>query len=155
ANFSTINPTADITVSLDITRTNTNLTFGDTDPTGSPASWILDNGGNAGNLLELAGATPTITVNQLGTNNERTATISAAIDGTNGLMKAGGGVLSLTSANTYTNGTTVNGGIIVMSSTAATFGSNIISNPITFNGGAISNNWGAGNSVNINNSIVV
>ncbi len=155
ADFSTINPTADVTVSLELTRTNTNLIFGDADPGGSPASWILDNGGNAGNLLELAGATPTITVNQLGANNERTATISAVIDGTNGLTKAGGGLLNLTAANTYTNGTTVNGGIIVMSSTATTLGSNIISNPLTFNGGAISNNWGAGNSININNSIVL
>src|SRR5262245_32491656 len=65
ADFSTINLPGDVTVSLDTTRTNTNLTFGDTDPTGSPGNWVLDNGGSPGNLLELAGATPTITVNQL------------------------------------------------------------------------------------------
>src|SRR5215471_2232612 len=133
ADFSTINLPGDVTVSLDTSRTNTNLTFGDTDPTGSPGSWILDNAGNPASLLELAGTTPTITVNQLGPagSNTNVVTISAVIDGTNGLTKAGTGILNLTVANTYTNGTFVNGGTIVMSTTAATFGSNIIiNNPI-------------------------
>jgi autotransporter-associated beta strand protein len=157
ADFSTLNPTADITVSLEVSRTNTNLKFGDTDPTGSPASWIMDNGGNAGNVLNLAGTTPTITVNQLGPNITNTVSISAVITGTNGLYKAGNGILSLTVGNTYTNGTTISNGVVVLSSTAATFGSNVINNPITFYGssGAISNNWGAGNQISINNPIVV
>ena len=72
ANFGTIDTTADVTVHLDSARTIGNLTFGDT-VTSSAAGWTLDNNGNSANILTLAGGTPTITVNQLGT--EKTAII--------------------------------------------------------------------------------
>ncbi len=103
ANF-TNNITADRTVSLDTDRTLTNVVFGDSD-TSTAGSWILDNNGVGTNNLILAGTTPTITVNALGTG--KTATISAIIEGSAGLTKAGAGTLVLTGANTFTGGITI------------------------------------------------
>jgi fibronectin-binding autotransporter adhesin len=108
ANF-TNNITADRTVSLDGDRTLTNLVFGDSD-TSSAGSWILNNNGTSTNNLILAGTTPTITVNALGTG--KTATISAIIQGSAGLTKAGTGTLILSGANTYTGTTIVNAGTL-------------------------------------------
>ena len=98
ANFNTIDITANNTVHLDSARTITSLTFGDT-ATGTAASWILDNNGNAANTL--TGLTA-ITVNALGTGE--TATISAAIAGSTSRIElngAGGGTLVLAGANTF------------------------------------------------------
>lgn len=106
ANF-TNNITADRTVSLDSDRTLTNLVFGDSD-TATAGSWILNNNGTSTNNLILAGTTPTITVNALGTG--KTATISAIIEGTAGLTKAGTGTLILSGVNTYSGTTIVNSG---------------------------------------------
>jgi autotransporter-associated beta strand protein len=108
ANF-TNDITADRTVSLDGDRTLTNLIFDDSD-TATAGSWILDNNAVSTNNLILAGTTPTITVNALGTN--KTAIISAIIQGTAGLRKSGAGTLILTGANTYTGGTTINTGTL-------------------------------------------
>lgn len=113
ANFNTLNLTADTTVRLDGDRTLGNLLFGDADIS-SPASWILDNNGNSGNNLILAGTAPTITVNPLGSG--KTATISAIITGTTGLAKAGAGALVLSGSNTYTGTTDVTAGILNVAS---------------------------------------
>ncbi len=64
--------------------------------------------GTAGNILTLAGATPTITVN----NARFHQAILSPIDGSAGLTKAGTGTLVLRGANTYTGGTTVNAGTL-------------------------------------------
>ncbi len=107
ADFNTLDPSTDTTVRLDGDRTLTNLVFGDTN-TSTAASWILDNNGAASNNLILAGTTPTITVNALGTG--KTATISAVIQGNAGLAKAGSGTLVLSAANAYTGATEVRAG---------------------------------------------
>lgn len=112
ANF-TNNITADRTVSLDSDRTLTSLVFGDSD-TSSAGSWILDNNGTATNNLILVGTTPGITVNALGTG--KTATISAIIQGTVGLVKSGTGTLILSGANTYTGTTAINLGTLQVNS---------------------------------------
>jgi len=115
--------TADNTVHLDTARTIGNLTFGD-GATNTPASWILDNNGSAANILTLAGATPTITVNALGANKiDRTATISAEIAGSGGFTKAGVGMLNLTASNSYSGPTTVSGGGILSISNPGALGS--------------------------------
>jgi autotransporter-associated beta strand protein len=108
ANF-TYDITADRTVSLDTDRTLTSLVFGDS-ATGTAGSWILNNNGVAGNNLILAGTTPGITVNALGTG--KTATISAIIEGSAGLVKSGSGTLTLTGANTRTGMLTINAGTV-------------------------------------------
>lgn len=99
ANFSTLNLVATNTVRLDSPRTVNSLSFGDTDAA-TPASWIIDPDGNMANVLTLGGASPTITVNTLGTG--ATATIAARLAGTAGLTKNGPGTLVLTGANTLT-----------------------------------------------------
>ena len=101
--------TADRTVSLDGDRTLTNVVFGDSD-TATAGSWILNNNSTPANNLILAGTTPTITVNALGT--AKTATISAIIQGTAGMTKQGTGTLILSGANTYTGTTIVNTGTL-------------------------------------------
>ena len=66
SDFSTLNITSDTAVHLDTARTNAGLIFGDTVPS-SAASWILDNSGNAANILTLGDTnSPTITVGALG-----------------------------------------------------------------------------------------
>jgi len=128
ADFSTLNITAASTVTLTAPRTIGNLTFGDTDTT-SVSSWTLAGGANA---LTLAGTTPTITVNDLGTGSltNSTVTISAKISGTNGLIKTGTGtvatsstfgkgVLVLSGANDYSGGTTISSGALAAASSSA------------------------------------
>jgi autotransporter-associated beta strand protein len=105
--FSTLNITADTAVDLDSPQTIGNLVFGDTD-TSSAAGWTL-----SGNILTLAGTTPSITVNVLGAT--KTATISAVVAGTEGLTKSGPGTLTLSAANTYSGATTINNGTLVVS----------------------------------------
>jgi autotransporter-associated beta strand protein len=53
-------------------------------------------------------------------------TISAKLAGTSGLTKSGAGVLTLSSVNAYTGGTTINGGTIMIGILAAIYGSVII-----------------------------
>jgi autotransporter-associated beta strand protein len=116
ANFGTLNITADNTVHLNVPTTIGNLVFGDT-AISSAAGWTLDNNASEANILTLAGTTPTITVNALGTG--KAATISAVINGANGLTKDGAGTLTLgcLAGNTYTGGTIVNGGKLIVNNT--------------------------------------
>jgi autotransporter-associated beta strand protein len=109
ADFSTLDIISDTTVNLDSPRTIGALFFGDTD-IGSAAGWTLANNSVAGNTLTLAGATPTVTVNALGTG--KAATISAVVAGNNGLTKDGTGTLTLSGANTYSGATVISNGTI-------------------------------------------
>lgn len=102
ADFSTLDLPADRSVHLDTARTINTLKFGDTS-IATPGNWILDNNGVAGNILTLAGTTPTITV----TN---TATISGVLSGS--FTKSGTGTLILTNSNTLTGNITVASGTI-------------------------------------------
>ena len=128
ANFSTVDvPAGTLTVSLNASRTIGNLIFGDTN-TGTAGSWLVSNGGTSSYILTLAGTTPTITTNTLGTS--ATTTIDAIIDGTSGLTKKGAGTLILSGANTFTGGTTLAGGTLQIGN--GTTGS-LSSQALTFN----------------------
>jgi autotransporter-associated beta strand protein len=105
--FDTLDITADNTLTLGADRTINKIVFGDTD-TSSAAGWTI----GSGNTLTLAGTTPTITVNALGT--DKFAGISAVIAGTAGIIKAGAGTLTLSGANTYTGDTTVSAGTLTI-----------------------------------------
>jgi autotransporter-associated beta strand protein len=118
ANFSTLDITADTTVTLDTDRTIGNLIFGDT-ATGSAAGWILAGAGDPVGKLTLAGTTPTITVNALGTG--KNTTITATLEGTAGFTKAGAGTLVL---NNTTN--TISGPVVLSAGLL-----NIQSRPLT------------------------
>jgi autotransporter-associated beta strand protein len=114
ADFNTLNITANNLVRLDSARTLGYLLFGDA--TTASNDWSLDNNGSAANILTLAtttGTTPSITV------TNRTATISAVLAGTQGLVKSGTGILVITNTSTYSGGTTVSAGTLQIGSNSA------------------------------------
>lgn len=98
-------------VRLDASGTIGNLIFSAGSGTGT---WTLDNNGSAANILTMAvtAGTPTITV------NNPSATISAVIAGTQGLLKNGTGILTLSGANTFTGGLTVDAGRVSIATDA-------------------------------------
>lgn len=130
ADFSTLNITADNTVHLNASETVGSLLFGDTVPSNN---WILDNNGNAANILTLSASSgsPTIFV------NNQTATIGAVLAGTQGLAKTGGGTLIFTGAETYSGTTTINGGTLQIGNGLT--GSLNSSSAVTFSGTATLN----------------
>jgi autotransporter-associated beta strand protein len=109
--FSTLEIEGSIAVHLDSPRTVSNLIFGDSD-IASPGTWLIDNNGNAANVLTLAvaGGSPTITVNPLGVG--AVAQLDVTIAGTAGLTKLGTGTLVLTQPNTFTGTTSIGAGVI-------------------------------------------
>jgi autotransporter-associated beta strand protein len=114
ADFSTIDVTNDVTVSLDSARTIGGLTFGDLTNTNA-AGWTVDNNGNAANVLTLQrldAASPVISVGTLGTG--KSTTISARIAGTTGLSKTGAGTLDLSGNNNYSGTTMIANGTLVI-----------------------------------------
>jgi autotransporter-associated beta strand protein len=124
ADFSTLDPTADSTVTLDAARAIGNLVFGDTN-TGSAATWFLTNG--SGGSLLLAGTTPTITVNPLGPG--KFANMGARLSGFNGFTKNGSGNLILNNAtNTLTGPITLNAGNIQLNSASLTNATSVFIN---------------------------
>jgi autotransporter-associated beta strand protein len=130
ADFSSVNATGTTVtsnaISLDAARTIGNMIFGDTD-TSTASSWTI-NAGTGTPVLTLAGTTPTITVNALGTSG--LVRINAVLAGGDGLTKAGSGVLVLTANNTFTGTTTINGGTLRIGSdtTTGSVGGNIVNN---------------------------
>jgi autotransporter-associated beta strand protein len=124
ANFNTVDLSADTTVNLNSARTLTSLTFGDT-ITSTAGGWTLANNGSTANTLTLAGTTPTITVNALGTG--KVATVSAGIIGSAGLTKAGEGTLEITGGQNklYTSLTVAAGKLIYSGSTGLGSFSNV------------------------------
>jgi autotransporter-associated beta strand protein len=109
--FNTLDIAADTTVRFNAARTINALILGDTFPA-SAGGWVLDNNSDGANILTLDGTTPTITVNAFGTG--KSATISAILAGTVGLVKNGAGTLTLTGSNTYTGTTTIKAGTITV-----------------------------------------
>jgi autotransporter-associated beta strand protein len=116
ADLSTLDLTADSTVTLDSNQSINSLIFGDT-TTATAAGWILSAGTPSTSSLTLAGTTPTITVNALGSG--KAATISADLAGTAGLTKAGAGTLILSGTTIYTGATVVNGGRLSLQDTSS------------------------------------
>src|ERR1019366_2912695 len=104
ADFSTIDITADRTVTLDASRSIGTLKFGDTSGT---QSWILaPSVGSALTLDTGTGGSPSVVVNQ------NTATISAPLAGTAGFTKSGAGTLTLAATNTYSGTTVISAGTL-------------------------------------------
>ena len=94
ANFSTLDITADRTVTLDSSRAVGSIAFGDTSGT---QNWTLASTDGASLALDTGTTTsPTITVNQ------NTAVLSLPVEGSNGFTKAGTGTLVLTGGGSLT-----------------------------------------------------
>ena len=115
ADFSTLNITADSTVTLDSSRTIGQLKFGDA--TTQSNQWTLD--GAAQTLTLNNGASQPII--NITTTNQLT-TINPVLGGTNGFVKSGPGRVVLTAANTVTGQVTFTQGDILVSNNSA-FGS--------------------------------
>ena len=128
ADFSTLNLTADSTVTLDGNQSINALIFGDTG-TSSAANWILNPGTPGTSTLTLAGTTPVITVNAMGSG--MSATIGAALQGTNGFTKAGAGTLNLSanSSSGFTGTLKMMGGTLAVNGGA---GGSLSGNDLTF-----------------------
>ncbi|RST53953.1 autotransporter-associated beta strand repeat-containing protein [Variovorax sp. DXTD-1] len=80
--------------------------------TANRLSFTVHNYVITGSTLTLAGATPTI-------DGGGNATISSVVAGTAGLIKAGGGTLTLTGTNTFSGGIALNAGGLSVSGDAA------------------------------------
>lgn len=146
ANFTNDISTATRVVTLTAPLTIGNIVFGDAN-TATAASWTL--AASSTNTLTLAGA-HTITVNALGTN--ALAAITAPIDGTDGLIKAGSGILSLSGVNTYSGGTTISAGTLRAGSSSAL---GATSGAVTVTSGAklqLQNAITVANAINLNGS---
>src|SRR5439155_1666269 len=65
-----------------------------------------------------------------------TDTFSGVVGGSGNLTKAGAGVLALTNTNTYSGSTNINGGTVVVAS-SANLGNASASNGVSFNGGSL------------------
>jgi autotransporter-associated beta strand protein len=123
ADFSTIDISADTTVTLDSSRTIGGLIFGDTSGT---QSWTLTSSSNSKLTLQVSAGSPSITINQ------NTATISLALSGTAGLTKSGTGTLVLAGANSLSGTITLNAGTVAVGDDSA-FGTSTVN----LNGAAI------------------
>ena len=103
--FSTVDITSNLTVTLDGNRTIGNLLFNDIN---TIKSWTIAQGSPTGVLtLDATAAAPSVFV-----SNSVAATIAARIAGTNGLTKTGAGTLWLANSNSYSGATIINGGLI-------------------------------------------
>jgi autotransporter-associated beta strand protein len=98
------NITGDRVVTNDAPRTVGNLVFGDAN-SGSPGGWAL--AGASPLTLEVGSGAPEVNVSVMGAG--KSAVIACPLAGAQGLTKAGTGTLILSSSNSYSGGTTVNG----------------------------------------------
>lgn len=110
ADFGTADINLYTVVELASPRTIANLVFGDSD-LATPGSWNIGNNGNAANVLTLSGTAPTITVPDLGT--DQNVSISADVAGSGGLTKAGAGTLIIFGNKSYAGPTTITAGALV------------------------------------------
>ncbi len=156
ANFSELTLGGNATVTLDIPATVGSMTFGDQ---ANASIWRLANGGAGPLTLNNGTNTSVITV------SNQTATISAVLAGTNGLVTTGSGTLVLTNANTFTKGTSVNGGTLALDYNVGDNATGTLAggNPVTVNANgtllfdledAMGFNGGSPSALNINGGLV-
>lgn len=145
--FSTINISADRTVTLDSSRSAGTLLF--SGGTGAH-NWFLNSSGGSVLTLAVSSGSPTIAVTNI-------ATISAPLAGTSGLTKTGTGTLVLGGTNSYSGATAVSAGTLQLTNAASTgpvlylsfnnVGGNIVTNGGS--GGAAMNGVIVGSGVSV------
>ncbi len=114
ADFSTLNLTANATVTLDGNFKVGTLNFGDTTPSNN---WTVSAGTPVG-ILTLDVSTGPAIVNVV----NQTATISAVVAGNDGITKNGAGTLTLSGANTFTGGLNISAGALRLSTSGTAGG---------------------------------
>ncbi len=134
ANISTLNITANQTITLDTAVTVGSIVF--QDATTASNAWTLA----GANVLTLDVASGTASLRVL----NQTATISAPIAGSDGITilsptASGGGTLVLSGVNTFTNVLTLNSGALVNLGNAAALGASGVGNETVVNAGATLN----------------
>jgi fibronectin-binding autotransporter adhesin len=126
ADFSTLNITADTTVSLNSPFTIGQLKFADL--TTPYFNWNLNNNGNSANILTLdnGASQPMFTIGSSGNTGQLT-TVSAVLAGSNGFVKTGLGRLQLSASNSITGQVTfAQGDLVVNNNNALGSSSNTI-----------------------------
>jgi autotransporter-associated beta strand protein len=147
ADFSTLTLFVDAAVTLDGSRTVGSLAYADA---GGAYNWSLTPG--TGGTLTLDNGTNAPVINV----SNQTASIGVLLAGTNGFVKFGTGVLTLTANNTLAGGVTVNAGTLLLAQTNLNnFGSTngvVGSGTLTINSGAVVQKAGHFQVSGINNS---
>ena len=129
ADFSTLRLGADATVTLDGAQTIGNLVFADQ---AGAHNWILNSGANGSLTLSVsANPVPTITV------SNQTATIGAALEGSQGLSQNGSGNLVLVQPIGYAGATINNGGTIQFLASLGTSNNTTFYSPLIINTGVV------------------
>jgi fibronectin-binding autotransporter adhesin len=110
--------------------------------------------GGGSTILRGAGSTAVATVYSVGGNHTSTTFSGAILDGTKGgaatvaIVKTGDGTWTLTASNSYTAGTTINGGVLRVNNTT---GSGTGTNAVTVNsGGTLGGTGIIGGAVTVN-----
>ena len=103
ANFSTLDITADTTVTLDWPRGIGHLIFGDSD---ASHDWLLKEGSGGPLMLTVTSGSPLVTV------SNRNATLALEVTGGKGLVKDGAGTLTLADARRYKGAVAVREGTL-------------------------------------------
>ncbi len=156
--FGNNNTTAAV-VTLDVPETVGNITFNSPGATGSytisgaNTLTLANVTGISANIIDTAGthiiSTPVAlnsNTNVSVANSGDSLTLSGQIGGTASLSMSGLGTLALSSANTYSGGTSINGGTTNFVTGA------LGSGPVTFNGGILQ--WAVGNTSDISTATV-
>jgi autotransporter-associated beta strand protein len=109
ADFSTLDLTANATVTLDGAITASSLVFGDTAPS---HNWTLASGTGGSLTLKVTSGAPAPSI----TVTNQALTLNANLTGNQGLCKNGAGSLLLAGTNSYIGNTIVNGGVLEIAS---------------------------------------